>query len=83
MFGYARGGYLMAKTTPSPDVMMMMTGTTLRAADAAAEGEARTNGLQSVNGRVRPRTKESCSRSGSSSYGVQTRYKQTLWPLLQ
>jgi hypothetical protein len=45
MFGYARGGYLMAKTTPSPDVMTMMMDATPGAADSAIESEAKTFGF--------------------------------------
>jgi hypothetical protein len=50
MFGYACGRYLMAKMTPSSDVMMMMMGAMPRAADSAIEGKAKMDGFQLANG---------------------------------
>jgi hypothetical protein len=41
IFGYTHGEYLMARMTPSPNLMMMIMDAMQGAVDLAAEGEAK------------------------------------------
>jgi hypothetical protein len=51
MSGYARGGYLMARTTPSPDVEEDDDEPTPGAADPAAEDEVKVDDPRQAHGR--------------------------------
>ncbi len=72
--GYGRDKYLRAKTTSTHD----MTITTLPCCRSAAEDETMAKDFpRQTHGRVRQGTKESSSRSRSSSSEGPTRYTQT------
>jgi hypothetical protein len=71
ILSYARANHLMAKTTPSLMLGTMMTSATSEA--VVPSGEDRAKGaIPRANGRVRPRTKESHSRSRSPYSGLPT-----------
>jgi hypothetical protein len=74
MSGYARDGYLMAKTTPSTDVVDNGGKHHARSWDLAAIGKAGMDDVRKVHGQVRPGTKQSHSQSRSSSFQGPTKY---------
>ncbi len=81
MLGYASGDHWMAKTTPSLMLRTMMTSATSE--DVVPFGEDKAKGaIPQGNGRVRPRTKESCSQSRSSSSEDPTMHVQHHWGIL-
>ncbi len=73
----------MAKTTPSPDVMTMMTITTLRAADAAAKGESRMKASKRYMDKSGQGPRRAVAKAVARPMGIQPDINRHLGPLLQ
>jgi hypothetical protein len=75
MLGYARGDHLMVKMTPSLMLRTMVMSATSEAIAPSGEDKVK-EAIPPANGRVWPGTKESRSRSRSSSSGDPTMHVQ-------